>query len=218
MLRKQGYQLPASEVDRNYFGSATRQAVLDLQRANRLPADGVVDEQTAGLLGCAPGNSAGVGLAKATRVPDRMQSTADPGQSQPFEDAGSQDVPEDIYFVSGSIWSNERGGVPGLRVLLVDKNIGPDVELAETATNTSGEYHITVSLASTSLQERRKTQPDLQVRVFAGESFLSASEVKYNASKRETIDVVLHVGLAALPSEYEALAANVREFYAGKFG
>src|SRR6266566_3517940 len=49
-LRQLGFQLPASEVNRTFFGPATRQAVQLFEQQNGLPVSGVVDEQTAALL------------------------------------------------------------------------------------------------------------------------------------------------------------------------
>ena len=49
-LQQNGLSIPGAEVARTFFGPATRQAVLQFQRANGLPASGVVDENTAKLL------------------------------------------------------------------------------------------------------------------------------------------------------------------------
>jgi hypothetical protein len=114
------------------------------------------------------------------------------------------------------VWSPDRAGVGGLIVRLVDKGIGLDVELADGSTDRGGKYQITVSLSATSLQKRLKTQPDLQVRVFSGDTFLGASEVRYNASTVETLDVALPGGLTALPSEYETLTAGLAGAYEGR--
>jgi len=45
-LVQQGVNLPASEVDRAFFGPATRQAVWEFQRKVGLPVTGLVDERT----------------------------------------------------------------------------------------------------------------------------------------------------------------------------
>jgi peptidoglycan hydrolase-like protein with peptidoglycan-binding domain len=49
-LRQQGFVLPASEVDRSFFGPATRQAVRQFQQKKNLPVTGEVDERTASAL------------------------------------------------------------------------------------------------------------------------------------------------------------------------
>jgi peptidoglycan hydrolase-like protein with peptidoglycan-binding domain len=45
-LAQEGVKLPASEVDRAFFGPATRQAVCEFQKKVGLPVTGLVDERT----------------------------------------------------------------------------------------------------------------------------------------------------------------------------
>jgi putative peptidoglycan binding protein len=45
-LGQQGMKMPASEVDRAFFGPATRQAVWEFQKKVGLPVTGLVDERT----------------------------------------------------------------------------------------------------------------------------------------------------------------------------
>jgi len=85
------------------------------------------------------------------------------------------------YTVSGVVASPDRAGVSGLRVELVDKNVGQDVALGETQTDDRGRYKL--SFASTSLGKRQKTKPDLQARVFTNGTFIGASEIRYNADQ-----------------------------------
>src|SRR5262249_41374664 len=54
LLRKHGYELPASEVARNFFGAATRQAVQGFQQSHGLPISGVIDGDTATVLTAGP--------------------------------------------------------------------------------------------------------------------------------------------------------------------
>ena len=107
-------------------------------------------------------------------------------------------------------------GVGGLCVQIVDKYVGQDVTLAETLTDERGRYQ--VRFEATSLRERRKQQPDLQARVYVGEAFLAASDVRYNASDRETLNVQLPANVAALPSEHETLTGSLAEHYDGRLG
>jgi peptidoglycan hydrolase-like protein with peptidoglycan-binding domain len=46
-LRQLGYSIQADEIDTQFFGPATREAVLDVQQRNRLEATGRVDDLTA---------------------------------------------------------------------------------------------------------------------------------------------------------------------------
>jgi len=97
-----------------------------------------------------------------------------------------------------------------LRVRIVDKNVGDDVLLAEAISGEDGAYQATFTDAN--LRERGKARPDLQARVFSGEKFLGASEVRYNASNRETLNVLLdRKASAALRSEHETLTSAMIE-------
>src|SRR5260370_241628 len=53
-LRQSGFELPASEVERSFFGPSTRQALRDFQQQNGLPVTGALDERTAGAVNMAP--------------------------------------------------------------------------------------------------------------------------------------------------------------------
>ena len=119
------------------------------------------------------------------------------------------------YLVSGSVQSADRGSIGGLIVRLVDKHIGPDVDVAETTTDETGAYQIAVTLPPATLQQKQKDKPDFQVLVYTGDTFLGASEIRYNASSRETLDVELTEGLTALPSEYELLTQGLKRAYEG---
>src|SRR5262245_46064607 len=105
------------------------------------------------------------------------------------------------YAVGGTVSSPDRAGVNGLRVEIRDRNISGDVLLATTRTDDRGRYQAT--FPASILRERKKQQPDLQARVFADKTFLGASEVRYNASHSETLDIELPANSAALASEHE---------------
>jgi|SRR5271166_5778910 len=53
-LIEHGVEIPSSEVDRAFFGPATRYAVIQWQRNHGLPASGIVDERTNATLETAP--------------------------------------------------------------------------------------------------------------------------------------------------------------------
>jgi glycosidase len=53
-LIRHGLRIPSSEVDRAFFGPATRDGVMRWQRSHDLPTTGIVDEQTNATLETAP--------------------------------------------------------------------------------------------------------------------------------------------------------------------
>jgi peptidoglycan hydrolase-like protein with peptidoglycan-binding domain len=53
-LIEQGVEIPSSELDRGFFGPATRYAVRQWQRNHGLPASGIIDERTNATLETAP--------------------------------------------------------------------------------------------------------------------------------------------------------------------
>jgi hypothetical protein len=105
------------------------------------------------------------------------------------------------YTVSGTVTSPVSAGVGGLTVQLVAKNVGQDTLLTSSSTDPQGAYRLS---AVSPL-----AKPALQIRVFAGNSFLAASVVVYNAPPTVTIDVTLPADAIGLPSEYETLAGTI---------
>lgn len=121
------------------------------------------------------------------------------------------------YNVSGKVFSRDRAGVVGLRVEIVDKNVGFDVRLVETGTDERGGYK--ASFPAASFRERsNKARPDLQARVYVGSDFVAASEVRYDATTDETLNVSLPPDAAGLASEYETLTAAIAAYYNGRPG
>lgn len=118
---------------------------------------------------------------------------------------------EETFTVDGKVLSTTRAGVDRLRVVIVDKNIGGDVPLYETVTESGGFYNATFLIKG--LKERCKQRPDFQSRVFKDETtYLGASEVRYNATNRETLNIVLaEQASSALASEYETLVGALTD-------
>src|SRR5213594_3442516 len=188
-------KLQAERVAQMY-GEGTRSVVSVFQRERGLadPAgvlSGDVDEPTADALNA---------LLKQWGLLDQ------PTEPTPAE-----------YRVDGKVASRVSAGVGGLRVVIVDKGVGGDVQLAETTTDDGGAYKATFS--DSDVRRRGKAQPDLQARVFAGDAFLGASDVHYNASQHETLNVSLEDKAApALRSEHEVLTSALAGQFKGKLG
>ena len=116
--------------------------------------------------------------------------------------------------VSGRIYSAQRAGLGGLRIVVVDRNAGPDVLLAEGLTTDRGTYTIQYSTAA--LSPLAKTAPDLQVRVLAGTTLLAASDVRYGASPSEALDIVVSDESGpALASEHDSLTGAIGAHFKG---
>jgi hypothetical protein len=123
------------------------------------------------------------------------------------------EVPESAgtYRVVGRVASAASIAVNGLRVRLVDKNIGGDTLLAEVDTNADGAYRAELAYAGD------KKRPDLQVYAFRGETLLGSSTVHYNATNVETIDVLVQeTAQAALATEHETLVNELAAHFKGK--
>lgn len=126
--------------------------------------------------------------------------------------------PSVTYQVEGRVASRISASVDGLRVVIVDKSVGGDVVLVEAKTDSRGRYQ--ASFSNADVRRRGKERPDLQARVFAGERFLAASVVRYNASTEEKdLNVLLDErASSALASEHETLTAALSVHYKGKLG
>lgn len=121
------------------------------------------------------------------------------------------------YQVVGKVSSRAGAGIGSLRVVIVDKGIGGDAQLAQATTAENGDYQ--AGFSDSVVRRRGKAQPDLQARVFSGDTFAGASEVRYNASEQETLDVQLADEVTAtLQSEHEVLTRVIAGQYKGRLG
>ncbi|MBK8025105.1 MAG: hypothetical protein IPK19_27800 [Chloroflexi bacterium] len=120
------------------------------------------------------------------------------------------------YVVSGTVTSQDRPGINGLRVLVVDKNVGGDATVAEMRTDDEGVYRAVFD--DSAFGRRGKQRPDLQVRALAEDgAVLGRSAIQYNASTNTTLDVVLDEKAAeALPSEYDVLTGALSSQFDGR--
>jgi hypothetical protein len=137
--------------------------------------------------------------------------------TQLLRQIGAIDIAQELplFTVEGTITSPSQLGVGNLRVEIVDKNIGEDVRLTEVSTDNSGKYQAIFAIAD--LQQRGKQQPDFQVRIFSGETRLAVSEIRYNASTQETLNILLpEAASSSLPTEYTTLTANIAQHFTGR--
>ncbi|MFD7916848.1 neuraminidase-like domain-containing protein [Streptomyces sp. NPDC059752] len=188
-LGRIGLDISRDEVDAARYGRSTEGAVRQFQEEHGVGVTGIVDDET------------------ALRISHAVHATGDGG---PNASTG------DVYCVTGLVASPELGGVVGLDVRITDRNVGANVTLAETTTDEHGYYTATFSVDS--VRGRTKDRPDLQARVLAGGETLATSEVRYDASPQERLDVLLPAGSAALPSEFDALASAMAAHVDGHLG
>jgi hypothetical protein len=120
-----------------------------------------------------------------------------------------------LYTVRGQVRSASRAGLSGLTVRIVDKNVGADVTLATTTTSgTDGAYQ--VSFAADVVTGQVKASPDLQAQVLSGDIVVGSSEVRYNATLSETLNITLPASASpSLPTEYETLTRAIQLAYTG---
>jgi peptidoglycan hydrolase-like protein with peptidoglycan-binding domain len=206
-----GYNIPEAETRRQFFGPGTREAIKQCQARSGLTPSGICDEATGTLL-----NLSDVGGAPSARL--RLDAPAIPSMPGASAGNGAVEAGAGTFTVEGKVFSRTSAGVGMLRVRIVDKNVGDDVLLAEAITGEDGAYQATFTDAN--LRERGKVKPDLQARVFSGDTFITfvgASEVRYNASNRETLNVLLdEKASSALRSEHETLTSSISTHFTGR--
>src|SRR6267378_227261 len=139
-LGRVGFQVSDSEAQAQEFGPSTEASVRRFQAAHALPVTGVVDQAMADAL-----NSLVLGRGSDGRDADG---------------AGP-------FVVEGSVGSRTGAGLGGLRVQIVDKNVGADRPIKEVMTDERGRYRVTFTLA-----EAGKRSPDLQARAYSGQTLI----------------------------------------------
>lgn len=221
-----GYTIATSEILSELFGQSTYQAVLHFQQREGLRPTGVVDVATAQAIANRFESDKTIIAPKPLEVvrtptptPAQWQQAIPAREPPGFVNAVQQARAEMLYTVEGVVASPDRAVTSGLRVQLVDKNVGPDLPLVETFTDKRGHYQ--ASFSST-LFNQAKAHPDLQARVSvgqtSGQTFLAASQVRYDATMHEILNVKLPANATALPSEYETLTTTLGMHYKGSLG
>ncbi len=185
--RRQLTELLRTELQGLAYSNGTVRTISLLQERNQLQVTGSVDVITAEFINKL--------LKELGAFETRLETSA--------------------FVIDGKVVS-KRAGVEGLRVVIVDRNVGEatSTSVAETTTRDDGNYQTTFVIPEVS--RSGKDQPDLQARVFAGEIFLGESKVQYNATHHETLNVFLTAkATLALPSELETLTSSVSRYFNG---
>jgi Putative peptidoglycan binding domain/Salmonella virulence plasmid 28.1kDa A protein len=215
-----GYEAPASEVEREFFGPGTRQAVQAYQDANGLAPTGEVDQPThaaieASLTSPAPATPRN-GPTTSSEHEGAAPTEPRALEAEPMRGVGDGhiDGAASVYTVEGTVASPDRAGVGRLRVEIVDRNVGGDVTLVDAVTDEVGHYE--ARFAPTGRRDRAKEQLDLQARAYTGDTLLGASDTRYNATDHETLNVLLPADSPVLPSEHETLTAALAPHLDGR--
>lgn len=186
-LRLLGFAIPVSE--RDTFGTATEQAVLDFQKAHGLETSGVVDEVTAGLIN-----------AEVEALVDHLQPSNQKMQPRPF-------------IVKGQVRRANGRPVLGVRVAAYDGDLRREEHLGQdSVTDDDGRYEI--SYTADRFARAEKEAADLIVKVFGpSDVLLGQSPTHFNAPPVATIDMVLES--VDQPSEYEHLLEAIEPLLQG---
>ncbi|CAG7645468.1 neuraminidase-like domain-containing protein [Paenibacillus allorhizosphaerae] len=137
-----------------------------------------------------------------------------------LEEAGAFDESQ-AYQTGGRVTSHVSTAVGGLKVQIVDKNVGrDDVPIVETFTDENGSYQASFTEADLLRRDIRKSLPDLQAKVFGeGDAFLAASEVQYNVAIAQQVTLDVHLGdeaVSAMKSEYETMLRSLSGHFGGR--
>ena len=167
-------ELQQEQIDQ-LFGTTTSSLISIFQRQNDLAVTGEVDEATA----------------------DRLNQELK--RLGAFDDTSPSRLSQ--FVVQGRVFSHELRGLPGLTLLVVDKNIGQDTQLSKGISDNQGHYKMAYSIESL-----KKAQPDIQVQVFYEGKTIAVSPVRYNASPDEgKLDILVPAGQLPRDSEYVRL-------------
>jgi hypothetical protein len=150
----------------------------------------------------------GGGTVEVVRRFQRMCGLEPTGIVDPATSAAiAKELDAKRYTVTGTVRSPDRAGVGGLRVVIVDRQIDRSIKLGKTHTDLTGAYAVHFSALGLAESKCNKTKPDLQARVYVGDTLLATSATRYNATQNEVLDVMLPDNAVALQSEWESLIA-----------
>lgn len=181
-LQLLGYIIRRSEQQKQKFGEDTQKAVQDFQRKRGLEPTGEVNLQTARHI-----SRAAIRNADDDKPPD--------------------------YIVDGKVfflYEGKESPLPGVKVQAFDLDLRREEPLGEgpVVTNDDGYYKIHYTANQFARAEKRSA--DLVIRVFSPEeALLTESQVIFNASAEETVDLIVKPLDKPPVSEYEQLRADL---------
>jgi hypothetical protein len=190
-LSQQGVKLPASEMDRAFFGPATRQAIQQIQQQNGLPATGQVDDQTARAINFPSAEPSVRGAGSTT-----TNVSEGSGPTQP----GAKD--EGRGTVQGKLVDQDGAPIADTRVSLFAKYLRDQGHLGDGVTSKQGQYTISYD---------RPLALNLVVRAYdASGKAIAESRTVYAAAATVQIDFTTAAsGIVRSPSIFATLGSNV---------
>jgi hypothetical protein len=206
-LAQNGIELPPSELNRKFFGPATRQSIQQLQQQNGLPVTGTLDDRTASLLGISGAKSA---PAAATTVINAGQA----GSAPPAVIAAAAVTPEAppqtpasalLGVVSGALIFDNGLPAGGVTVrLYVIEFAGQNSKAAEVKSDPEGNYSLI-------WPTRERQGSNLQLRaVDAQGQEVVISNTKFNAQSQEVLNLVVPSSVQPLAAEFQRLSADMQ--------
>jgi hypothetical protein len=210
-LRQQGFQLPASEVDRAFYGPFTRQAVLQYQQKNGLPVTGAVDESTAnaintslsganapksgpaGAVSRAVFPSAGTGLSGAAPPSGAIAAGSSTQQTTQVDNRGT---------VQGKLVDQDGLPIADTRVSVFAKLLRGEERIGTAQTDKQGQF---------SIGYERPRALNLFARAYdSSENVIAQSPVIFAAAATVKINFTTAAdGIVRSPSIFTALQAKV---------
>jgi len=218
-LIEHGSNIPTSEVERNFFGPATREAVRELQEKKGISPSGEMDVTTHAALANGgedrPSNS-----MRTTESPnsngngtsDHAEPPRPPEPSLTSESTPNQPTNGERFVVRGLVAYVQGLLIPDVTVRAFNKDLRNEDFLGEAITDEEGRYEI--SYSPSQFTRTDKPYADLILRVFdlhdsGGDGGrdptkpLVESPVIFNARPVEKVRLMVDGGLKNTWSEYE---------------
>jgi peptidoglycan hydrolase-like protein with peptidoglycan-binding domain len=221
-LTQKGFQLPASELNRRYFGPATRRAIQQLQQQNGLPVTGTLDDRTASLLGLS-GSMSPAAAAAANPVSPLPAVSVAPASiasqvvlpTTPAQTAAPTSVttgppPVSQGVVQGSLVFDNGLPASGITVRLYTIGFaGQNTKTGETKSDGQGNYSLTWAT-------RGGQGGNLQLRAVDPQGTeVVISNTKFNAQSQEVLNLVVPASIQPLAAEFQRLSSDMEKSIGG---
>lgn len=215
-----GYPISDQEVEREFFGEQTRNAVKSFQSEYMFQSTGVVDASTAALLdkniankvkSSDHSNLKNEGSQKGNKVQNRPILKTEAGTK--FSMFDDQDNPT----VSGKIITNRGVAARGLKVIAVDKTLDKVIQLGEAITDGSGNY--TISYEKEILKQLGKQHADIEIKIVNPQEdsrIYGISSTHFDADDDAKINLVLNKDSIKKTSEYNQIVADMLPYLGNK--